>query len=455
MMDKEQLFMAIHQCDDRYVEEAIEEIEKQGGRRAKKGRSSVMRGAVIAACCLLLIGTGVTVVAADTFQNWLKKTFFGYEVTKVSVSEQEDTGETEHKADIEADENDLLQLKGDVQFYKGDQESFICETSSDGDNETVKKVYRIWGNGLKQLDISQFRGGDYDGIPFHFDYAVIEGEILGFHQSEAINQVYPVLDGDSAYVELLQVDGDTVTKGCIAKINLKTGAMEKITDDDMICNTFMAPGGKRILCNHRSDGYWTVLDLSTRTETRLEGVNGYLHTDEISFIDEDRIFTMSDEEYEDKRDGATYIYPVCCVTDLRTGKIIQKIKDNVGDFSPEWNYKIHGNSIEIYNLVTKQTFIPDCVTADNFHGVSAIGDYLLLWKSDPKTDDHFLTYIWNTSSGKGMDVEVPKEIRGEVEIYLAASEQKLLVLDRKEAYFIDISELQTIDEQISKNYQIK
>jgi len=441
-MDEKQLFMAIHQCDDQYVEEVIEEMEKRRG--VKRGKFPVMRGAVIAACCLLFIGTGVTAVAAvsDTFQNWLKETFFGYEVTKISVPKQEDKENIEYKADIEADENDLLQLKDDVQVYKGDQESFICETSSDGDNEIVKKVYRVWGNGLKQLEISRFRG-DYDGVPFRFDYAVTEGEILGFHHSGAVDQVYPVLDGDSAYVELFQVDGDTVIKGCIAKINLKTGAMEKITDDNLICNTFMAPGGKRILCNHRSDGYWTALDLGTKAETRLEGVNGYLHTDEISFIGEDSIFTMSDEEYEDIRDGESYIYPVCCVTDLRTGKVIKKIKDNVGDLSPEWNYKVHGNSIEIYNLVTKQSFTPAHITADNFHGVSAVGNYVLLWNSDPKTDDHFLAYIWDMSSGKGMDIEVPKEIRGAVEIYLAASERKLLALDGEEAYFIDISGLQT------------
>lgn len=442
-MNKRGLFMAIHQCEDQYVEEVVIEMENQDRRGKRRGEISMMRVAATAACCILLVGTGVTALAAVSkpFQNWLKESFTDYKVTKISVPEEEEGKLSGQEADIEANDAHLLQLKENIRIYRGDRESFICEVGPEDEYEDINKVYKVMGNGLKQLEISRFQG-NYDGVPFDFEYAVIAGEILGFHKSGSISQVYPVMDGEEAYVELAQVEGDTVVKGCIAKLNLKTGAMEKITGDNLICNTIMVPGGKRILCNYRSEGYWTVLDLAAKTETRLKGISGYVHLDEISFIDETSIFTMTDEEYQETgEDGEKYSMPVCCLTDLQTGKVLQKIKKPVGDITPEWNYRKKDGSIEVYNLVTGKSFVAEDIAADEFHGVSAVGNYVLLWKSDQKTDETFLAYIWNMNSGKGMNIEVPEVIRGEVEIYLAASEQKILVSDGEEAYFVDISKL--------------
>ena len=74
-----------------------------------------------------------------------------------------------------------------------------------------------------------------------------------------------------------------VIKETIAKINLDTNEIIKLSNDKMICNFVLSPNGKTLLCNFRTKGYWSVFDLKNKTEKKIKKsvINGYATTDEI------------------------------------------------------------------------------------------------------------------------------------------------------------------------------
>ncbi len=72
-------------------------------------------------------------------------------------------------------------------------------------------------------------------------------------------------NGDIVYADLWHVGEDTIVrKECLVEINFRTEEVTKISNDKMICNFLMSPDGKIILCNHRSDEYWSVFDIAAR-----------------------------------------------------------------------------------------------------------------------------------------------------------------------------------------------
>ena len=113
-MTTKELINAIDECDDRFLIEAAEQkfTRTIGVWNAKKYRRfSKARIAAAVIICTLVVGTGVTVAAAnsDAFYNWLKQTFMGYEVSKLTQS-----GET----NVNSDENGFVSLIGDSVIWK-------------------------------------------------------------------------------------------------------------------------------------------------------------------------------------------------------------------------------------------------------------------------------------------------------------------------------------------------
>ena len=167
-------------------------------------------------------------------------------------SSKKSSGETS-QPDIPADENQMLSLEEGMQIY-GVNESFVCKVhyENDGEDEIVDKVYAIQGNGLRELPVYSFRG-EYDGVPYSFEYAVIGNEVLGFNGTGDFCGLFHYKNGDIVYADLQHVGEDTIVqKECLVEINLRTEEVTKISNDKMICNFLMSPDGKIILCNHRS-----------------------------------------------------------------------------------------------------------------------------------------------------------------------------------------------------------
>ena len=61
------------------------------------------------------------------------------------------------------------------------------------------------------------------------------------------------------------------------------------------------------------------------------------------------------------------------------------------------------------------------------------GDYVLLG-----TDFDAVYYLYNLQDETYRELDIPEEIRGTLEMYIAKKEKKLLLTNEKEAYLVDL-----------------
>ena len=336
----------------------------------------------------------------------------------------------DNNIDIKADKNNHLSLGKNIDLV-GDKESFIYKYHKNGDDEIVDEVYSIQDNGLSKLAIKTF-SGTYYGSSFSFDYSVINKEIFAFNQTGTLDSVDYVMDGDTVYAYFSKVKGDTILKSSVAKLNLKTGIIDKFTDDNKICNTKMSPNGKMILFNYRAKGYWTALDTSTGKEIKIPGIDGYNHESQIKFIDDYHVLSLL--VISTGNNAKTYSEQVCTnLIDLTTGKTLHTYKD-YGEINVLWNYKYNekNKSLKVYNITNKNSFtIPDMKSED-----AAIadtnGNYVLF--GDLEEPDTFC--LCNLDTHKYIKFTIPKELRSDIEMYLSAVKSKMLITDGKDAYLV-------------------
>jgi len=423
-MKGQDLFQAIHQCDDQYLEEVMETVGQKkvsGWRRLFFGNSPHASGIRIAAAFflgILLLGSCVTMAAtaSSAFRNWLSQTFGGHEMS--NLTEEKNKAE---KANV------LLQLKDNMEI-QGTNESFVCQIRWEKEERIVEKVYSIQDNHLQPLDIYVFHG-DYDGTPFSFEYSVIGQEICAFNYQGDLNAVFECIDGDFVYAELWEVEGDSITKGCIAALDLKTGTVIKLTDDDTICNSVMSPHGKMLLLNYRSEGYWTVFDMENRTEHKVKGINGYAHTNEIKFIDDYHVLAIGNPVWKDDTE-----ITISNLIDLRTQQTIEQYQD-YGEIQVEWHYKLKDGKIQLYNIMNGDSFTVNDSQAKDFHVVKSTGDFALLCADDS------VYYLCNLKTQASMKIDMPKELYGKIDMYIASTEKKLLLTNGTEVYLVNIDPL--------------
>ena len=459
-MTGKDLYEAIHQCDDEYIEKTAERIEKNLSRKSPSPKgfiprlwrhSAAFRTVAAIFLCIVALGMGVSVLAtaSEAFREWLFDMFSGHEVTELHIgsdggaeepgatdepaSSKESSGETS-QPDIPSDENHRISLKDNMLVF-GDKETVVAETHYDEETENVKidRVYGIQGNGLKELPVYSFQG-EYDGVPFSFEYAICHQEIHGFNLEGAINEVFSYFDEKFVYVQLM-ADGENY-KECIAKLDLETGIMEKLSGDKVYANCTMSPGGKVILCNYRADGYWTVFDLKEKTEKRIEAINAYTRGDEIEFLDDTTILTFGEDLLEKTDDGIRTQAQTCKV-DLRTGQVLETYT-GYGEAGMEWNSSVKKNTLELTNIVTGETFSIEGADKKT-HFLGKAGDYAMYGDKEENNSPYFLV---NLAKKTFMKIDVPQEMHFDVEMYLAGAEKKLLLANETEAYIVDVSELE-------------
>lgn len=497
MTDKD-LFNAINECDDSFIEETINDCDKKfiektankydkkfteettneqtnnfnnkqkeindsaitpqkSFRRNEKSDKPNNRPSFIKRCLpftglplinaaaililVLAVGFGAAAATSGKFHNWIFTAFSKQDIQKAELNTSapdkisSDNGQStasnpDNNIDIKADKNNHLSLGKNIDLV-GDKESFIYKYHKNGDDEIVDEVYSIQDNGLSKLAIKTF-SGTYYGSSFSFDYSVINKEIFAFNQTGTLDGVDYVMDGDTVYAYFSKVKGDTILKSSVAKLNLKTGIIDKFTDDNKICNTKMSPNGKMILFNYRAKGYWTALDTSTGKERKIPGINGYNHTNEIKFIDDYHVLSLL--VISTGNNAKTYSEQVCTnLIDLTTGKTLHTYKD-YGEINILWNYKYNekNKSLKVYNITNKNSFtIPDMKSEDAAIA-DANGNYVLF--GDLEGPDTFC--LCNLETHKYIKFTIPKELRSDIEMYLSAVKSKMLITDGKDAYLV-------------------
>lgn len=417
-MNKKLIEEMLGSIDDKYIAEAKRD-EKSGNLKYEKP-FAIRKVAVAAAIGVVVMGMGISAVAAtsDAFRGWLSQTFFGHEITKVEMEKQS-------KADLPLDGASHISLDENMEIG-GVKESFVYQYHMKDDNEIVDQVYSVQENGLKKLQSKSFHG-NYDGEKFSFEYVIVNKEIFGYNLKGDINKVFHLVNGNKVYVDLCQLKGDTFIKGCIAQIDLESGAVTKLTNDKTIGNMIMSPNGKMILINYRSAGYWTAFDVEHQVERKISEINEYAHTNEIVFHDDYHIVTLGDT-YMNENGEMTGTKLV----DLRSNKVQASYKE-CGDYNLEWVYKQDKDSLKIQNVNGEVAVVIDHVKGSP-QPISSRGDYVLLRDLEKKDAPFYLCNLVNKFSVK---IEVPKGLGEEVEIYLAAKEDKILLTDGKDAYLVN------------------
>ena len=412
-------------------------IEKEGQDSSEipvvKKKGQGMRTAAILICILVFV-TGITAAAtsSDVFKEFLSGIFGQHKVTEIDREQKKDAQSSNLQTpDIVAESDDTIDLK-DNMSVAGKQESFVSEYHYDKeDNEVVDRVYEVVKGGLRKLEPVQFQG-NYDGEPFSFEYVTVGSEIYGFNYSGGIDEVFHYVNGNTVYAALYQMNADNeIKKECIAALNLKTGEVTKLSGDKMICNFVMSPGGKVILCNHRSDVYWSVFDLAEKTEKRVDKIDGYAHTDEIEFVDDYHILTLGEPYYEDNTE-----YYTTRLINLSTGEV-DKEYNGYGEINMQWSYTLKDKTLNLVCITNNKTFSVENVDAD-VQPVSSAGDYVLFGNWEEDDTPHYLVNLQNHTSLK---LEIPKAMKSNLEIHLVKNKKMMLLANDKKAYLVDISSL--------------
>ena len=449
-MDKKELFRAIDACEDRFIREAAEDIQKRkssiirrfffvnSSENAEKDMRKLSGVRVVAAIviCVIVLSIGVQTAArvSTVFRDWIEQTFqikspSDNQKGKNGRSHEEETGRVRrrnNKADEGQDSVSQIEkvpMKDSLQIV-GTNESFIYESKTEGDSdEIIEKVYSIKDGKLSKLPMQSF-SGSYKRNTFSFQYSIIGQEIFGYNYSENLVQVFDQINKQGeVYLSVENAKGNEQ----ILCVNLKSGECRQVAKPGDGMNMSMSPDGKYILINY-SKSYWTVFNTENETERKVEGLSGYALSNEYDFINDDHIAAIGDAFTKNNTEFYRLNY-----IDLETGKA--KVYPEYGDIKGCWTYQCDTKKkqLEIENLITKQKKVIPLKQAEDVHIMQINGDYVLLG-----TDSGDVYYLYNLQDETYRELDIPEEIQGTLEMYIAKKEKKLLLTNEKEAYLVNL-----------------
>lgn len=449
-MDKKELFRAIDACEDRFIREAAEDIQKRkssiirrfffvnSSENAEKDMRKLSGVRVVAAIviCVIVLSIGVQTAArvSTVFRDWIEQTFqikspSDNQKEKNGRSNEEETGRVRrrnNKADEGQDSVSQIEkvpMKDSLQIV-GTNESFIYESKTEGDSdEIIEKVYSIKDGKLSKLPMQSF-SGSYKRNTFSFQYSIIGQEIFGYNYSENLVQVFDQINKQGeVYLSVENAKGNEQ----ILCVNLKSGECRQVAKPGDGMNMSMSPDGKYILINY-SKSYWTVFNTENETERKVEGLSGYALSNEYDFINDDHIAAIGDAFTKNNTEFYRLNY-----IDLETGKA--KVYPEYGDIKGCWTYQCDTKKkqLEIENLITKQKKVIPLKQAEDVHIMQINGDYVLLG-----TDSGDVYYLYNLQDETYRELDIPEEIQGTLEMYIAKKEKKLLLTNEKEAYLVNL-----------------
>lgn len=390
-MDKKELFRAIDTCEDTFIKETAEDIQKRKPSMIRRfffvnssentekdmRKLSGVRVAVAIVICVIVLSIGVQTAArvSTVFRDWIEQTF---------------------------------QIKSSSDNQKG-------KNGRSNEEETGRVRRRNNKAGFS---------GSYKRNTFSFQYSIIGQEIFGYNYSENLVQVFDQINKQGeVYFSVENAKGNEQ----ILCVNLKSGECRQVVKPGDGMNMSMSPDGKYILINH-SKSYWTVFNTENETERKVEGLSGYALSNEYDFINSDHIAAVGDAFTKNNTEFYRLNY-----IDLETGKV--KVYPEYGDIKGCWTYQCDTKKkqLEIENLITKQKKVIPLKQAEDVHIMQINGDYVLLG-----TDSGDVYYLYNLQDETYRALDIPEEIRGTLEMYIVKKEKKLLLTNEKEAYLVNL-----------------
>ena len=435
-MDGRKIFDAINTCDDVFIKEVVLDMEN---RRKKQDRfkrlffnkNQHLSGIRIAAAIVLFIvilGVGVKTTAhvSMLFRDWMENVFQKCDVTEiVPDSKTVDMGDSK------------ISLKNDVQMT-GQNETFLYETSYDGIEEKVEKVFSIEGKKQKELLKKKFEG-HYKHLEISFEYSTIDNEIFAYNIHGAVEKVFPVMQKNTIYA-VLETSAKEYTQNSsqngkrLVAINLQTGEIQSELASKTVIDFVMAPNGRYALVQYnliQSDGSvkrkWTSFDLQTKEEKNLEKLeNKNLEIDTLNFIDTTHIAVGG--KVNNEGDYETLYY-----TDISTGKT--KEYTECGNVTPEWNcdYSVKKKTALFQNIVTGKEFLIKDIETNPSYSISIYKDYFLIWN-----EEDLPSYLCNIKEKTAVKLNPPEDIRYTLQVYFSQKENALLFTNEKEVYLVNL-----------------
>lgn len=435
-MDGRKIFDAINTCDDVFIKEVVLDMEN---RRKKQDRfkrlffnkNQHLSGIRIAAAIVLFIvilGVGVKTTAhvSMLFRDWMENVFQKCDVTEiVPDSKTVDMGDSK------------ISLKNDAQMT-GQNETFLYETSYDGIEEKVEKVFSIEGKKQKELLKKKFEG-NYKHLEISFEYSTIDNEIFAYNIHGAVEKVFPVMQKNTIYA-VLETSAKEYTQNSsqngkrLVAINLKTGEIQSELASKTVIDFVMAPNGRYALVQYnliQSDGSvkrkWTSFDLQTKEEKNLEKLeNKNLEIDTLNFIDTTHIAVGGKGNNEG--DYETLYY-----TNISTGKT--KEYTECGNVTPEWNcdYSVKKKTALFQNIVTGKEFLIKDIETNPSYSISIYKDYFLIWN-----EDDLPAYLCNIKEKTAVKLNPPEDLRYTLWVYFSQKENALLFTNEKEVYLVNL-----------------
>ena len=383
-MDSRKIFDAIDACDDVFIKEVIQDIESRRKKQKRLRRlffnkNQHLSGIRIAAAIVLFIvvlGVGVKTTAhiSTLFHDWMENIFTKNDVIQIIPdSTTVDMG------------NAKISLKNHVQMT-GQNETFLYETSYDGIEEKVEKVFSIEGRKQKELSKKKFEG-HYQHLDISFEYSTIDNEIFAYNMHGAVEEVFPVIQQDTVYAvletsakEYMQESGQNGKR--LIAINLKTDEIQSELASKTGVDFVMAPNGKYVLVRYNLiqpggsvKRKWTSFNLQTK-------------------------------EYNE-----------------------------YGNVTPEWNceYSAKKKTALFQNIVTGEKFLIRDIEIEPSYFTSIYKNYFLIWN-----EEDLPAYLCNIKRKTAVKLNPPEDIRYTLQVYFSQKENALLFTNEKEVYLVNL-----------------
>lgn len=383
-MDSRKIFDAIDACDDVFIKEVIQDIESRRKKQKRLRRlffnkNQHLSGIRIAAAIVLFIvvlGVGVKTTAhiSTLFHDWMENIFTKNDVIQIIPdSTTVDMG------------NAKISLKNHVQMT-GQNETFLYETSYDGIEEKVEKVFSIEGRKQKELSKKKFEG-HYQHLDISFEYSTIDNEIFAYNMHGAVEEVFPVIQQDTVYAvletsakEYMQESGQNGKR--LIAINLKTDEIQSELASKTGIDFVMAQNGKYVLVRYNLiqpggsvKRKWTSFNLQTK-------------------------------EYNE-----------------------------YGNVTPEWNceYSAKKKTALFQNIVTGEKFLIRDIEIEPSYFTSIYKNYFLIWN-----EEDLPAYLCNIKRKTAVKLNPPEDIRYTLQVYFSQKENALLFTNEKEVYLVNL-----------------
>ena len=435
-MDSRKIFDAIDACDDAFIQEVVQDIENRKKKRERLKRlffnkNQHLSGIRIAAAIVLFIvvlgvGARTTAHISTLFHDWMENVFQKSDVMQiVPDSTTVDMGESK------------ISLKNEVQMT-GQNETFFYETSYDGIEEKVEKVFSIEGKKQKELSKKKFEG-HYKHLDISFEYSTIDNEIFAYNMRGEVEKVFPVIQQETVYAvletsekEYTQESGQNGKR--LVAINLKTDEIQSELASKTVIDFVMAPNGRYVLVRDnliQSDGSvkrkWTSFDLQMKEEKNLEKLEDKnLEIDTSNFVDATHIAVGG--KINSEGDYRTLYY-----TDISTGKT--KEYNEYGNITPEWNcdYSAKKKTALFQNIVTGEEFLIRDIETNPSYSTSIYKDYFLIWN-----EEELPAYLCNIKRKTAVKLNPPEDLRYTLQVYFSQKENALLFTNEKEVYLVNL-----------------